>query len=166
MILQVTALFGIFGIFIKFSGTTPGIIVHLDGQKISFSKQKPFEDYCKMYIKDQVMDNGAPLQLLYEKPDNKEAKGRWEVGFAISDIGFQNISFVNSIATTKGGQHVNVIADQLVKKLEEVVNRKNKGGLKVRLENFQFIKHILMGFFSGKSSSNQNSLLDLCQVTN
>ena len=55
-----------------------------------------------MYIKDMMLDNGAPVSLLYEKPDNKEAKNRWEVGFAISDMGFQNISFVNSIATTKG----------------------------------------------------------------
>ena len=44
----------------------------------------------------------------------------------------QNISFVNSIATTKGGQHVNVVTDQIVKRLEEVVNKKNKGGLKVK----------------------------------
>ena len=79
-----------------------------------------------------ILDNGAPVALLYEKPDNKEAKNRWEVGFAISDLGFQNISFVNSIATTKGGQHVNVVTDQIVKRLEDVVNKKNKGGLKVK----------------------------------
>ena len=36
-----------------------------------------------------LLDNGAPVSLLYEKPDNKEAKDRWEVGFAISDLGFQ-----------------------------------------------------------------------------
>ena len=86
----------------NFSGTTPGVTVNLDGQKISFSKSNPFQDYCKMYIKDMILDNGSPVSLIYEKPDNKEAKNRWEVGFAISDMGFQNISFVNSIATTKG----------------------------------------------------------------
>ena len=91
-----------------------------------------------MYVKDMLLDNGAPVKLIYEKPANKEAKDRWEVGFAISDLGFQNISFVNSIATTKGGHHVNVIADQLVKKLEDVVNKKNKGGLKVILGTIIF----------------------------
>ena len=84
-----------------------------------------------MYIKDMLLDTGAPVQLFYEHVSNPEAKDRWDVGFAISDLGFQNISFVNSIATTKGGQHVNVIADQLVKKLDDSVNKKNKGGLKV-----------------------------------
>lgn len=84
-----------------------------------------------MYIKDMILDTGAPVELYYERPANKEAKNRWEIGFAISDLGFQNISFVNSIATTKGGQHVNVVSDQIVKKLEEIVNKKNKGGLKV-----------------------------------
>ena len=38
---------------------------------------------------------------VYENLANPEAKGRWEVGFAISDHGVQNISFVNSINTIK-----------------------------------------------------------------
>jgi len=52
---------------------------------------------------------------------------RWEVGFAISDQGLTNVSFVNSINTIKGGRHVDVILEQIVKKLEEKVNAKNKG---------------------------------------
>ena len=35
---------------------------------------------------------------------------RWEIGFAVSDGSFQQVSFVNSIATTHGGSHVNFIA--------------------------------------------------------
>ena len=52
---------------------------------------------------------------------------RWEVGFAISDQGLTNVSFVNSINTIKGGRHVDVVLEQIVKKLEEKVNAKNKG---------------------------------------
>lgn len=37
------------------------------------------------------------------------------------------MSFVNSIATTKGGTHVNYVTDQLVAKLQPIVNKKNKG---------------------------------------
>ena len=48
-----------------------------------------------------MLDTGAPVTVLYDKPDNKEAKGRWEVAFAVSCDGFQNVSFANSIATTK-----------------------------------------------------------------
>lgn len=36
------------------------------------------------------------------------------------------VSFVNGICTVKGGQHVNVIADQIVQKLTAVVKKKNK----------------------------------------
>jgi DNA topoisomerase-2 len=73
------------------------------------------------------MDNGSPYELVYEKCGNPEAKERWEVGFAISDSGLSNVSFVNSISTVKGGRHVDVVLDQIIKKLEEKVNAKNKG---------------------------------------
>ena len=49
-----------------------------------------------------ILDTGKPVSIIYEKPSNEAAKDRWEVGFAISDSGFQNVSFVNSISTTKG----------------------------------------------------------------
>lgn len=42
---------------------------------------------------------------------------RWEVAFALSDGQFQNVSFANSIATTKGGTHVEMIATMLANKL-------------------------------------------------
>jgi DNA topoisomerase-2 len=37
---------------------------------------------------------------------------RWEVGVGVSDGSFTQISFVNAICTSKGGTHVNAIADQ------------------------------------------------------
>ena len=42
---------------------------------------------------------------------------RWEIAFALSDGQMQQVSFVNSIATTKGGTHVETIATQLANKL-------------------------------------------------
>ncbi len=36
------------------------------------------------------------------------------------------VSFVNGICTVKGGQHVTMIADQIVQKLTAVVKKKNK----------------------------------------
>ena len=84
------------------AGVTPGLSVYLDGKRIGFNKKNPFKDYCDMYVKGLMLDTGKPVTVAYEKPNNKEAQDRWDVGFAISDIGFQNISFVNSIATTKG----------------------------------------------------------------
>jgi DNA topoisomerase-2 len=42
---------------------------------------------------------------------------RWEVAFALSDGQQQQVSFANSISTTKGGTHVDMISTQLANKL-------------------------------------------------
>lgn len=39
---------------------------------------------------------GNPLKVIYE-----QVNPRWEVAITMSDRGFQQVSFVNSIATTK-----------------------------------------------------------------
>jgi len=41
---------------------------------------------------------------------------------------------VNGICTTKGGQHVNHVAEQVIQKLMALVKKKNKVGVK-RLSN-------------------------------
>lgn len=58
----------------------------------------------------------------------------------MSDKGFQQVSFVNSIATTKGGRHADYIADQVVSKLAEVIKKKNKNGVSVK--PFQLKTHL------------------------
>lgn len=45
---------------------------------------------------------------------------------SLSDGQFQQVSFVNSICTIKGGTHVNYIADQIVNRISAVLNKKNK----------------------------------------
>lgn len=51
-------------------------------------------------------------------PSKKNEETRWEIGFAISqEQQFQQVSFVNRISTTKGGTHVEEMADQIAKKL-------------------------------------------------
>ncbi len=57
----------------------------------------------------------------------EKVNDRWEIGVGVSDGSFSQISYVNSISTTKGGQHVNYIADQVVKRLLEITKKKNKG---------------------------------------
>ena len=65
---------------------------------------KDFKSYANLYLKDKVDDEGNPLELIYEV----KANNRWEVGLAMSDKGFQQVSFVNSIATTKVSAHKNL----------------------------------------------------------
>jgi DNA topoisomerase-2 len=53
-------------------------------------------------------------------------------GVSASDGSFNQISFVNAIATTKGGGHVNYIADLVAKSLQAAVKKKNKGGKEIK----------------------------------
>ena len=64
---------------------------------------KNFEDYCKLYL-DTVEARALP-KLAEKKHD------RWEILASLSDGQFQQVSFVNSICTSKGGTHVNYITD-------------------------------------------------------
>ena len=60
---------------------------------------------------------------------------------APSSVGFQQVSFVNSIATTKGGKHVDYIADQVVSKIIDIVKKKS-GKSGVSIKNFQIRSHM------------------------
>jgi DNA topoisomerase II len=96
---------------------------------------KNFKDYVDLVLKGHNDDIGNPVKVNYEKVND-----RWEVACCISDSGFQQISFVNSIATTKGGRHVDYVTDMLVKQLAEVIKKKNKGGVGVK--PFQIKNHM------------------------
>merc|ERR1719217_1973596 len=48
---------------------------------------------------------------------------------------FQQVSFVNSICTTKGGTHVSHIGDQLIEQILKVVKSKNRGGIEIKPAN-------------------------------
>lgn len=63
---------------------------------------------------------------------------------AISDTGaFQQVSFVNSICTLKGGTHVAHVTDQIVEEIAKKVNRENKSGMEIKANH---IKNYLMVF--------------------
>lgn len=62
-----------------------------------------------------------------------EKQNRWEIVISKSDGSqFQQVSFVNSICTIKGGSHVNYIVDQLLNALSKKANTKNKGGMEIK----------------------------------
>ncbi|KXJ75497.1 hypothetical protein RP20_CCG011615 [Aedes albopictus] len=114
------------------AASTRGVSVFLNGQKLPI---KNFKDYIDLYVKDQQDEVGTQVKVVYENCNE-----RWEVAVTLSDRGFQQVSFVNSIATTKGGRHVDYITDMVVKQLIEVLKKKNKGG--VNIKPFQVKNHI------------------------
>lgn len=91
--------------------TNNNVKVFLDDKDLNI---KSFSDY---------------ISLFYNKDDYvyEEANARWRIG-AIFDptSGFRQISFVNGISTFQGGSHVTYIADQICKKVVDVIKNKSK----------------------------------------
>uniref|UniRef100_A0A667ZV02 DNA topoisomerase 2 n=1 Tax=Myripristis murdjan TaxID=586833 RepID=A0A667ZV02_9TELE len=114
------------------AGSTKGVRVFFNGKRLPVSG---FRSYVDMYVKDKVDELGGPLTVVHEVVSE-----RWEVCLTMSEKGFQQVSFVNSIATTKGGRHTDYVADQVVAKLIEVVKKKNKAGVTVK--PFQVKNHM------------------------
>ncbi|KAL9044350.1 MAG: hypothetical protein Q9214_002506, partial [Letrouitia sp. 1 TL-2023] len=123
------------------AGTIKGVKVWLNGDRI---KVNNFKKYVEMYTKAIKRERGDEAandtsEIITETPD-----ARWELGFAVSDGSFQQVSFVNSIATTSGGSHVNYIADQVCNKLMDIVKKKLKkeGGAALKIN--QIRNHIFL----------------------
>ncbi|KAJ7630419.1 DNA topoisomerase II [Roridomyces roridus] len=110
------------------AGTVKDVKVFYNDKRISAIKN--FKQYMEMYLSSAAdaaseAAGGAATtkaSLIHERINN-----RWEVGFAVSDGSFQQVSFANSISTTKGGTHVNVITDQISKHILATIGKKNKG---------------------------------------
>nr|ASK50299.1 DNA topoisomerase 2 [Eyprepocnemis plorans] len=114
------------------AASTRGVKVMLNGKRLPV---KTFKDYVELYIKNKEDETGNPLKIVYEQVND-----RWEVALTISDKGFQQVSFVNSIATTKGGRHVDHVSDMIVKQLIETLKKKNKNGIQIKA--FQVKNHM------------------------
>ena len=89
------------------AGCLRGVKVYLNDTRL---KIKDFKDYVDLYLNSKSMKTnetevsvGASKTITVYDSD----KARWEVVFAVSDGQFQQVSFVNSICTIKGGTHVN-----------------------------------------------------------
>jgi DNA topoisomerase-2 len=91
--------------------------VTLNNEKVDVKK---FEDYISLYNSPSL-----EMPLAFEKVND-----RWEIGIGPSDGSFQQISFVNSICTSKGGSHVSYIVDQITSKLVASIKKKTKDEIK------------------------------------
>jgi len=77
---------------------------------------------CKMYLNKHVVDIKDFKDYVDKYVSTEEGQivvhekvhDRWEFAMTVSEGQFQQVSFVNRIATPKGGTHVAHVADQLV----------------------------------------------------
>lgn len=122
------------------AGTMKGVKVSLNGTWIKMSFQSYIKMYARAINKERGLEDGGSSDAVIVEDSKTHEK--WEVGFAVSDGSFQQVSFVNSIATTSGGTHVTYIADQICEKLLAVVKKKNPKG--AALKNNQIKNHIFL----------------------
>ncbi|KAJ8331328.1 DNA topoisomerase 2 [Batrachochytrium dendrobatidis] len=114
------------------AGCVRGIKVFLNNTRI---KIKDFKDYVDLYLDNVNPETGLKPPIVYEKLND-----RWEIAYTPSDGQFNQVSFANSICTSKGGTHVNTIADQIVTGLMDQVKKKDKKA--VPLKPHQAKSHI------------------------
>lgn len=80
-----------------------GVSVYFNGEKVPVAT---FAQYCRLAAPDIAVEELGP---------------RWTVGIG---LGGGSLSFVNAIATTKGGTHVDAVADAVAKALKKALGKK------------------------------------------
>ena len=105
--------------------TRAGVKVYINGTLVPV---KTFRDYMDLYLKNS------------DKPKLFETvSDRWQIGFTFSEGLFNQVSFVNSICTSKGGTHVTYVTDQLIAEIQALIKKKHK---KVTVKNGQVKQHL------------------------
>lgn len=106
--------------------TSKKVSCYLNGEKIPV---KNWEDYVNLYI-------GTKQETfrISESPNE-----RWDVVIAPSYNDFQQISFVNSICTSKGGSHIDSVVHPLVKKAVDELSKKIPGIKSAFIKNHMFV---------------------------
>ncbi|XP_052301590.1 DNA topoisomerase 2 isoform X2 [Populus trichocarpa] len=92
--------------------------VELNGSRVPV---KSFQDYVYMYLNSASEPGSERPKSFYEKVGE-----RWEVCVSLTEGQFQQVSFVNSIATIKGGTHVDYVTNQITNYVMNAVNKKHK----------------------------------------
>lgn len=95
------------------AATNPLIKFTFNSRAINF---KSFEDYIRLY---------TPTYF-YESNKDKT----WSFAVALSETGFQQVSFVNSTDTYDGGTHVDYIMNQIIIQMREFFLKKHKVDVK------------------------------------
>ena len=100
------------------------VVVTVNGDKLPI---KSFKDYIGCH-------EGVNKAVAFHKTE------RWEVGVGLAaQETHGSISFVNSIATTKGGKHVDYITDQIVNHLLTFLTKKKHNVTRSYIKNHLFV---------------------------
>jgi DNA topoisomerase-2 len=99
------------------------IKIYFNNKLLNF---KSFEDYVKLYTSE----------YFYESKKDKS----WSLAIALSENGFQQVSFANSTETYDGGTHVDYVMNQVISELRAFFAKKHKVDIKPsELKNHMFL---------------------------
>ena len=90
-----------------------GLKIYFNGDLININT---FEDYIKLYTQE----------YFYEFKKDKT----WSLAIALSQNGFQQVSFANTTETYDGGTHVDYVMNQIIVSLREFFLKKHKVDIK------------------------------------
>ena len=118
---------------IDMAGISNKVKIYLNDKKIDVNNFKKYINLYELSVdsSNTVSDTNSnsnsnsnienESQILYEEID------RWKLGIMyIPDGNFEQISFVNGICTYHGGNHVDYVVNQIIKKLEIIILKKYK----------------------------------------
>ena len=119
---------------------TANLKVYLNGTRLPI---KSFKNYVELYTNSPCGAAAMGAPLLYEKIHD-----RWEIAITRSDGSqFEQVSFVNSISTPRGGSHVDHVVAPLIKYLGEAAKKKTKTPIRpqhIKLHLFVFVKCLIV----------------------
>ena len=110
------------------AGLMPKVKVVLNSKEIEINS---FMKYVDMYY--EVESNIPKIR------DPSVDNARWQIVVSLSEGEFRQVSFVNSVCTTKGGTHVNYITEQIVDRIQEKIKKKDKN---LKVKPFQIKSHL------------------------
>ena len=90
-----------------------GLKIYFNGNPIKINS---FDDYIKLYTEEYFCES---------KKDKT-----WSLGIALSQNGFQQVSFANTTETYDGGTHVDYVMSQIIVSLREFFLKKHKVDIK------------------------------------
>lgn len=119
------------------AGVSNKVKVYLNDKKLDITNFKKYIEMYQLSQDDSESDNHNDVENDdndEEDDDSKpkdvlimEESDRWRIGIKyIPDGNFEQISFVNGICTYHGGNHVDYIMNQIIKKLEAIIQKKYK----------------------------------------
>lgn len=107
----------------------PGVKVYFNEQLININNIK---DWCQLHVEEE---NELFTEIINEK---------WTVGLTKSNTDvFENCSIVNGNTTWVGGTHVDVIMNNIVRRLTEDLTKGNKG-LKIKASDIKNSFHLFL----------------------